>query len=84
MNHRIYLDFNASIPIATEAASAMRPFLAEHYGNPSSLLCAGAPAKDAVEKARGQVAGLLGCDPTGLVFTSGGSESNNYAINRSK
>ncbi len=58
----------------------MRPFLFEHYGNPSSLHWAGMPAKDAVEKARGQVAGLLGCDPTEVVFTSGGSESNNHAI----
>lgn len=80
MNRRIYLDFNASTPIAPEAVEAMRPFLADHFGNPSSLHWAGAPAKDAVEKARGQVAGLLGCDPTEVVFTSGGSESNNHAI----
>jgi cysteine desulfurase len=76
----IYLDFNASTPIAPEAVEAMRPFLTDHYGNPSSLHWAGMPAKDAVEKARGQVAGLLGCDPTEVVFTSGGSESNNHAI----
>jgi cysteine desulfurase len=80
VNRRIYLDFNASTPIAPEAVEAMRPFLTDHYGNPSSLHWAGLPAKDAVEKARGQVAGLLGCDPTEVVFTSGGSESNNYAI----
>lgn len=80
MSRRIYLDFNASTPIAPEAVEAMRPFLTDHYGNPSSLHWAGAPAKDAVEKARGQVAGLLGCDPTEVVFTSGGSESNNHAI----
>ena len=80
MTRRIYLDFNASTPIAPEAVEAMRPFLAEHYGNPSSLHWAGVPAKDAVEKARGQVAGLLGCDPTEVVFTSGGTESNNHAI----
>jgi len=80
MDRRIYLDFNASTPIAPEAASAMRPFLTDHYGNPSSLHWAGMPAKDAVERARGQVAGLLGCDPTEIVFTSGGSESNNHAI----
>lgn len=80
MAGRIYLDFNASTPIAPEAVEAMRPFLADHYGNPSSLHWAGAPAKDAVERARGQVAGLLGCDPTEVVFTSGGSESNNHAI----
>jgi cysteine desulfurase len=80
MSRRIYLDFNASTPIAPEAIEAMRPFLADHYGNPSSLHWAGMPAKDAVEKARGKVAGLLGCDPTEVVFTSGGSESNNHAI----
>jgi cysteine desulfurase len=80
VSRRIYLDFNASTPIAPEAVEAMRPFLADHYGNPSSLHWAGAPAKDAVERARGQVAGLLGCDPTEVVFTSGGSESNNHAI----
>lgn len=80
MRKGIYLDFNASTPICREAAAAMRPFLARHYGNPSSLHWAGMPAKDAVEKARGQVASLLGCDPTEVVFTSGGSESNNHAI----
>ena len=80
MSRRIYLDYNASTPICPEALEAMRPFLFEHYGNPSSLHWAGMPAKDAVEKARGQVAGLLGCDPTEVVFTSGGSESNNHAI----
>jgi cysteine desulfurase len=80
MSREIYLDFNASTPICPEAVEAMRPFLADHYGNPSSLHWAGMPAKDAVEKARGQVASLLECDPTEVVFTSGGSESNNHAI----
>ncbi len=80
MGRRIYLDFNASTPIGPEAALAMRPFLTDHFGNPSSLHWAGAPAKDAVEKARGQVAGILGCDPNEIVFTSGGSEANNHAI----
>ena len=80
MSRRIYLDFNASTPIGTEAAEAMRPFLTDHYGNPSSLHWAGVPAKDAVEKARGQVAGILGCDLSEVVFTSGGSEANNHAI----
>ena len=80
MNRMIYLDYNASTPICPEAVDAMRPFLTDHYGNPSSLHWAGAPAKDAVERARGQVAGLLGCDSTEVVFTSGGSESNNHAI----
>jgi cysteine desulfurase len=76
----IYLDYNASTPIAPEAVEAMRPFLTQHYGNPSSLHWAGVPAKNAVEQARGQVAALLDCDPAEVVFTSGGSESNNHAI----
>ena len=80
MSGRLYLDFNASTPICPEAIEAMRPFLTEHYGNPSSLHWAGMPAKDAVERARGQVAGILGCDPTEVVFTSGGTESNNHAL----
>jgi len=77
---RIYLDCNASTPIAPEAVEAMRPFFTDHYGNPSSLHWAGAPAKEAVEQARGQVAEILGCDPVEVVFTSGGSEANNHAI----
>src|SRR3989337_3372998 len=80
MSALIYLDFNASPPIASEAVEAMRPFLTDHYGTPSSLHWAGTPAIDAVEQARGQVAGILGCDPTEVVFTSGGSEANNHAI----
>jgi cysteine desulfurase len=77
---KIYLDFNASTPIAPEVAQAMKPFLSKHYGNPSSTHWAGEPAKEAIEKARRQVASLLQCKPEEIVFTSGGSESNNYAI----
>lgn len=77
---KIYLDFNASTPIAPEVLEAMEPFLRDHYGNPSSRHWAGTPAKQAVEQAREQVAGLLGCFPDELVFTSGGTESNNHAI----
>jgi len=58
----------------------MRPFLSQHFGNPSSHHWAGIPAKEAIENARRQVADLLGCRPTEIVFTSGGSESNNHAI----
>jgi cysteine desulfurase len=76
----IYLDFNASTPIAPEAVEAMRPFLSDHYGNPSNAHWAGAPAKAAVERARGQVAALLGARPDELVFTSGGTEANNLAL----
>lgn len=77
---KIYLDYNASTPIAPEVAKAMKPFLTQHFGNPSSHHWAGAPAKEAVEHARGQVAGLLQCKRNEIVFTSGGSESNNHAI----
>src|SRR3972149_2706449 len=80
MSCRIYLDYNASTPIASEVAEAMRPFLTDHYGNPSSHHWAGKPAKEAVERARAQVAGLLGSSPEEIVFTSGGTESNNHAI----
>ena len=57
----IYLDYNATTPIAREAAEAMTPFLYEHFGNPSSSHPYGAVAKRAVETARAQVAALLGC-----------------------
>jgi cysteine desulfurase len=77
---RIYLDFNASTPVAPEVAARMRAVLNEPFGNPSSDHWAGTPARDAVEKARAQVAGLLGCDTTEVVFTSGGSEANNHAL----
>lgn len=80
MNRKIYLDHNASTPIAPEAVEAMQPYLTGHYGNPSSNHWAGIPARDAVEKARKQVADLLGCDPAEIVFTSGGSEANNHTL----
>jgi len=76
----IYLDYNATTPIDPEVAEAMRPHLFEQFGNPSSSHPYGARAKRAVERARRQVAGLLGCRPEEIIFTSGGSESNNYAI----
>ncbi len=77
---RIYLDYNASTPIAPAVAAAMRPFLDDHYGNPSSGHWAATTAKAALETARGQVATLLGCDNDEIVFTSGGSEANNFAL----
>jgi cysteine desulfurase len=77
---KIYLDYNASTPIAPEVAETMKPFLSQHFGNPSSPHWAGIPAKEAVEHARKQVADLLQCHPNEIVFTSGGSESNNHVI----
>jgi cysteine desulfurase len=77
---RIYLDFNASTPLAPEVSRAMERVLHEPFGNPSSEHWAGQPARDAVEKARVQVSDLLRCNPQEVVFTSGGSESNNHAL----
>lgn len=76
----IYLDYNATTPIDPEVAAAMRPFLEEHFGNPSSAHWYGAQAKKALENARRQVAQLLNSQPEEIIFTSGGSESNNLAI----
>lgn len=76
----IYLDYNATTPIAREVAETMAPYLYGRFGNPSSSHPYGVAAKQAVEAARAQLASLLGCQPTEVVFTSGGTESNNYAI----
>jgi cysteine desulfurase len=76
----IYLDYNATTPIDPEVLEAMLPYLNEHFGNPSSSHGYGKLAKGAVDKAREQVAGLIGSEPDEIVFTSGGSESNNHAI----
>ena len=79
-HQRIYLDFNASTPVAPEVIDAMRVVLEEPYGNPSSGHWAGNPAREALNKARMQVAGLLSCKVEEIVFTSGGSEANNHAL----
>jgi cysteine desulfurase len=76
----IYLDYNATTPIDPEVAAAMLPYIREHFGNPSSSHGYGLEARKGVEKARGQVAALLNCSPAEIVFTSGGTESNNHAI----
>lgn len=86
----IYLDYNATTPIAKEVADAMKPYLYEHFGNPSSSHMYGQKGKKAVDKGRAQLAKLLNCNTSDLIFTSGGTESNNYALkgyafaNRSK
>ena len=79
-NAPIYLDFNASTPLDPRVAEVMQDMLSDAYGNPSSTHWAGEPARVAVERARRQVADLLGCKPQEVIFTSGGSESNNMAI----
>lgn len=76
----IYLDYNATTPHDPEVIEAMRPFFEEEFGNPSSSHFYGSKPKQAVIKAREQVASLLNCTPEEIVFTSGGTESNNFAI----
>ena len=76
----IYLDYNATTPLDPAVVAVMRPYLEEHFGNPSSTHWYGVQTKKAVETARKQVAALLNCDADEIIFTSGGSESNNYAI----
>jgi cysteine desulfurase len=76
----IYLDYNASTPIATEVLAAMRPHLMRNYGNPSSLHWAAGDACAAVDGARAGVSQLLGCSADEIVLTSGGSEANNLAL----
>jgi len=80
MNKPVYLDYNATTPIDPAVAEAMMPFINTHFGNPSSSHLFGTEAKRAVEKARKQIADLLNCGVDEIIFTSGGSESNNYAI----
>jgi cysteine desulfurase len=76
----IYLDHNATTPLLSEVVEAMLPYLREHFGNPSSGHVYGRRAYDAVDRARHQVAALLGAAPEEIVFTSGGTEANNLAI----
>jgi cysteine desulfurase NifS/selenium donor protein len=80
MTQPIYLDYNATTPIAKEVADAMLPFLYDHFGNPSSTHPYGVQAKLAVEKARKQIAAAINAQPNEIIFTSGGTESNNIAI----
>jgi cysteine desulfurase len=77
---RVYLDNNATTPLAPEVFEAMKPYLIEDFGNASSIHWFGQRAKNAVEKARQQVAKLLNARPNEVIFTSGGTESDNAAI----
>jgi cysteine desulfurase len=77
---RIYMDANATTPLLPEVFEAMRPFYLEHYGNASSIHQQGQHARAAVDHARESVAHLLHCRPSEVVFTSGGTESDNLAI----
>ena len=75
-----YLDHNATTPVDPRVVEAMLPYLAGPYGNPSSLHRYGRLARDAVERARGQVAALVGAQPGEILWTSGGTEANNLAL----
>ncbi|MBI2061934.1 MAG: cysteine desulfurase [Nitrospirae bacterium] len=77
---KIYLDHNAATPLEPAVFEAMRPYLVEKFGNPSSIHWAGREVKGPIELARGQVAKLLGCSPKELIFTSGGTEANSTVL----
>lgn len=77
----IYLDNNATTRVDPAVVEEMMPFLEKYYGNPSSAYRFGAQVREAIELARTRVAHLLGCAPNELIFTSGGTESNNSALN---
>jgi cysteine desulfurase len=77
---RVYLDYNATTPVAPEVLAAMLPYYSEEYGNASSIHTFGQRARGAVEEARESVAALLGARPAEIMFSSGGTESNNHAI----
>src|SRR3984885_2657136 len=77
---RVYLDNNATTPVLPEIFEAMRPYFGEHFGNASSIHHHGQETRAAVERARESVASLLGCRPTEIVFTSGGTEGDNLAL----
>ena len=79
-NKPIYLSYNTTTPIDPDVVKAMKPYLQEHFGNPSSAYQYGRSSKEAVAKARQQVSELISARPEGIIFTSGGSESDNHAI----
>jgi cysteine desulfurase len=78
--HRIYLDHNATTPLSPAVADRMAEALRDTWGNPSSVHHFGQQAKAVIDEARSAVAALIGADPTEVVFTSGGTESDNLAI----
>jgi len=76
----IYLDHSATTPVDPRVFEAMRPFLTERFGNPSSVYRAGQDVRRVVEDAREEIAGLLGAKPKEIIFTSGGTESDNASV----
>jgi cysteine desulfurase len=80
MSRRVYLDHNASTPVHPEVVAAMLPYFGDVYGNPSSVHAFGREARDAVDGARDRIAGFLRARPDEIVFTSGGTESDNFGV----
>ncbi len=76
----IYLDYNATTPLCDAAWRAMQPYFERHFGNPSSVHRAGRETRAAIDDARDRLAALLGAKPHEIIFTSGGTESNNLAL----
>ncbi len=80
MMNPIYLDYNASTPVAPQVLDEMLPYLRNKFGNPSSSHSFGVACRAGIEQARERVAGFLGCDASDIIFTSGATESNNMVI----
>ncbi|MCL4540719.1 MAG: aminotransferase class V-fold PLP-dependent enzyme, partial [Chloroflexi bacterium] len=76
----LYFDHSATTPVDPRVVQAMEPYWTEHFGNASSLYRYGREARRALERAREAVAGVLECPPPAIIFTSGGTESDNTAI----
>jgi cysteine desulfurase len=77
---RIYLDYAATTPLDPRVLEAMMPYMTEHFGNPNSIHSFGREARRAIDEAREKIAQLLNCQPSEIVFTSGGTESDNLAL----
>ena len=77
---QVYMDYSATTPVKKEVVDAMVPYFTEHYGNPSSLYTIGQESKEAISKARRQLASLMGADEKEIFFTACGTESDNWAL----
>jgi cysteine desulfurase len=77
---KVYLDYSATTPARKEVVDEMIPYFTEHFGNASSIYSLGMEAKDAIEHSREQVAALINAEPKEIIFTSGGTESDNWAL----
>ena len=76
----VYLDYSATTPVKEEVLKEMLPYFSDMYGNPSSLYTMGLESKDAITKAREQLAALIGAAPAEIIFTGSGTEADNWAL----